>query len=211
MSASHNDCLRASELELWRGDRCLFRNLNLKVSAGELLHVTGANGSGKTSLLRVLTGLTQPESGSVLWNEQPVTRQRPDYHQGMGYVAHHDGFYDDLSLAQNLHWGVGLHANLTMEAVNRYLVEIGLEEAADVPAYALSAGQKRRLSLARVHLSGKRLWILDEPLANLDNEARDWCDALIADHVEKGGLVVATSHQALCGQRVARHELAIAS
>lgn len=202
MAALQQDCLRAHELELWRGDRCLFRALNLSVSTGELLHVTGANGSGKTSLLRVLTGLSIPESGRVTWNEQPVSRQRDEYHRNMGYVAHYDGIYDDLSLVQNVHWGAGLHQNLTLSYVSNYLDSIGLSQAADVPGYALSAGQKRRVSLARVHLSAKRLWILDEPLANLDAQARGWCDQLIAAHIEQGGCVIATSHQPLCEGRV---------
>ncbi|MFK8016593.1 MAG: cytochrome c biogenesis heme-transporting ATPase CcmA [Gammaproteobacteria bacterium] len=209
MGGSHQDCLRATGLELWRGDRCLFRDLNLAVSAGELLHVTGANGSGKTSLLRVLTGLSRPEEGTVEWNERSIHRARQAFQLDMGYVAHHDGVYDDLTLSQNLQWGAGLHRDISPQTVREYLEEIGLGFALDVPAYALSAGQKRRLSLARVHLSQKRLWILDEPLANLDVEARQWCDDLIAQHVQNGGLVIATSHQALCGDRVTRRELEI--
>ena len=209
MNAIPAHALTAQALELWRGDKCLFSDLNVSVRAGELLQVTGPNGSGKTSLLRVLTGLSQPESGRVLWNDVPIARSRTSYQAAMGYVAHRDGYYDDLTLAQNLVWGSGLHADVRDVEVTRILAAMSLEEAADVPAYALSAGQKRRLSLARIEMSQKQLWILDEPLANLDVSARDWCDALIAAHLERGGSVIATSHQPLCESTRSRHQVAL--
>lgn len=211
MSATSAQALTAHDLELWRGDRCLFRELNLSVQAGELLQVTGANGSGKTSLLRVLTGLSQPETGHVTWNGAPIGRVRAVYQAAMGYVAHRDGHYDDLTLAQNLAWGCGLHSAVEQHRVVGMLEDVGLAAAADVPGYALSAGQKRRLSLARIALSAKQLWILDEPLANLDVAGRDWCDGLIAQHVADGGSVIATSHQPLCEDRVERREVALSS
>ncbi|MFK7888647.1 MAG: cytochrome c biogenesis heme-transporting ATPase CcmA [Gammaproteobacteria bacterium] len=209
MGTPPHQTLTAETLELWRGDRCLFSDLNLSAAPGELLQVTGPNGSGKTSLLRVLTGLTQPESGRVLWGAATIGQARYDYQASMGYVAHREGLYDDLSLRQNLTWGCGLHQEVDTAEIDQMLAHTGLAAAADVPAYALSAGQKRRLSLARIALSGKALWILDEPLANLDVDARQWCDDLIARHVEQGGSVVATSHQPLCGDRVSRREVAL--
>ncbi|MEO1573776.1 MAG: cytochrome c biogenesis heme-transporting ATPase CcmA, partial [Pseudomonadota bacterium] len=202
--------LTATDLELWRGDRCLFTGLNLSVRAGELLQVTGANGSGKTSLLRVLTGLSVPETGEVLWNDRSIGRARADYQAAMGYVAHRDGHYDDLTLAQNLAWGAGLHADVDGAAVDQTLTELRLNHVAEVPAYALSAGQKRRLSLARLSMSQKQLWIMDEPLANLDVDARAWCDGLIGAHIGRGGSVIATSHQPLCEGAGTRREVELA-
>lgn len=209
MGTLQHETLSAQTLELWRGDRCLFRDLNLSAAPGELLQITGANGSGKTSLLRVLTGLTQPESGRVLWGECTIGQARQAFHSAMGYVAHREGLYDDLTLRQNLAWGCGLHTDVAHGQIDAMLEQTGLSPAADVPAYALSAGQKRRLSLARIALSRKTLWILDEPLANLDVDARQWCDELIGSHVARGGTVIATSHQPLGGNRVARRELGL--
>jgi heme exporter protein A len=211
MGTLQHETLSAHTLELWRGDRCLFRDLNLSAAPGELLQVTGPNGSGKTSLLRVLTGLTQPESGQVLWGQRTIGQARQAFQNAMGYVAHREGLYDDLTLRQNLAWGCGLHADVDQGLIETMLERTGLTPAADVPAYALSAGQKRRLSLVRIALSGKALWILDEPLANLDVDARQWCDELIGDHVEQGGTVIATSHQPLGENRVARREVGLAA
>lgn len=207
MGAPQHETLTAEALELWRGDRCLFRDLNLSAAPGELLQVTGSNGSGKTSLLRVLTGLSLPESGRVMWGEQSIGQARTAFQTAMGYVAHREGLYDDLTLEQNLEWGCWLHSNVDRRQIRDMLEHTGLTDAADVPAYALSAGQKRRLSLARIALSHKALWILDEPLANLDVDARQWCDQLIGDHVAQGGTVVATSHQPLCEGRLSRREV----
>ncbi|MEM6638862.1 MAG: cytochrome c biogenesis heme-transporting ATPase CcmA [Pseudomonadota bacterium] len=207
--ASHT--LSATALELWRGDRCLFTELNLTVSTGELLQVTGANGSGKTSLLRVLTGLLPPEAGHVRWNDEPIHRARAAFHESMGYVAHRDAHYDDLTLRQNLMWGIGLHHDIESRDVDSTLEALDWCELADVPAHALSAGQRRRLSLARLRASGKSLWILDEPLTNLDAGARVWCEDIIEVHLEQGGSVIATSHQPLCVRAPSRREWAIST
>lgn len=211
MTATATDCLRAHSLELWRGERRLFHGLNLSVEPGELLHVSGPNGSGKTSLLRVLCGLVPPEHGQVLWNGAPIGRARHAFHAALCYVAHQDALHDDLTALENLRWGIALHGAGRPAGLQAKIEEIGLGHAADVKAYALSAGQKRRLALARAQLGGKRLWIMDEPLANLDTGARAWCEAMLAAHVGEGGMVIATSHQRLCEGVGGRRELALAA
>lgn len=195
MNTTPIDCLEARGLELWRGDRCLFRNLDLRVVSGQLLHVQGANGSGKTSLLRVLTGLSTAEEGEVLWNTESTRTSRYAYNRALSYVGHQDGLHEDLTVMENLRWSVGLSAAVSTDGIETLLQQVGLARCVDDLCFGLSAGQRRRLALVRATLAGTRLWILDEPLANLDADARDWCQEQIAAHVAGDGLVVMTSHQ----------------
>ena len=195
MTQPEPDRLHARGLELWRGDRCLFRRLDLDVRAGELLHVRGRNGCGKTSLLRLLCGLAIAEQGEVFWNGTPTHQVRDAFHHALAYVGHHDGLHDDLTVIENLRWGIGLKREADSDTIDALLDEVGLGVARDVLSFGLSAGQRRRLALLRVAISAAPLWILDEPLANLDVQARDWCAERIAAHVAAGGLVIMTSHQ----------------
>lgn len=209
MSETNPGCLRAHALEMWRGERCLFRDMHLQVNAGEILQITGPNGCGKTSLLRVLCGLAVAESGEVLWNDRPIVRDRLGFQSALCYVAHQDGLHDDLTASENLAWGVALHGGAGETALRDMLQEMGMGESMHVKTYALSAGQKRRLALARAVLTARPLWILDEPLANLDDQARRWCEAIIAGHVADGGMVIATSHQVLCDGHPGHRQLAL--
>lgn len=189
--------LDASDLTLWRGDRRLFHRLDLCAAAGELVHVAGANGAGKTSLMRVLCGLTFPDEGNVEWRGHPIAGRRPEFHAEMAYVGHRDSLKGDLTASENLVVAVALHAGDGRGRVAQVLRDAGLNNLADLPARSLSAGQRRRLSLLRAVLLPALLWLLDEPLANLDAQGRDWVTDLIRAHCEAGGIAVITSHQPL--------------
>jgi heme exporter protein A len=199
--------LSVHDLACARGDRLLFRDMNFLLNAGELLLVQGGNGQGKTSLLRLLTGLARPEAGEVLWNDQPIRKCREDYHAAMIYLGHANGIKDDLNPVENLDFAAGLQGRaFDSERAVDTLKRLGLERCLDLPCRVLSFGQRRRVALAALLLADARLWILDEPLTGLDVHAVALMEGLIRDHLEAGGLVVATTHQALKldGARVQR-------
>jgi len=169
--------LEASELEATRGDAVLFSGLGFSLAPGSLLHVTGANGSGKTSLLRALCGLLLPSAGEVRWRGESVRRLREEYWKCLAYVGHADALKDDLTAEENL--AVGGAARRTLR-----------------DRRALSQGQRRRAALARLAVSDAApLWILDEPFAALDTAAVELVRSLAGQHLLAGGMVVITSHQ----------------
>jgi heme exporter protein A len=202
--------LEGLDLELWRGDRRLFTDVSLSVHEGELLHITGPNGCGKTSLLRVLCGMTLAETGTVTWRGQPVNRNRTDFHAEMSYVGHRESLKADLSAFENLSFDLGLRREAGKAVVREVLEEVGLTKAADVPSRGLSAGQKRRVSIARCLASRAKLWILDEPYTNLDVAGREFVDEMMTRHLADKGLVLLVAHQShgVAGQRVRQMEMA---
>ncbi len=202
-------CLEGRGLELWRGDKRLFRDLDFAAKPGELLHITGPNGAGKTSLLRVVCGLTLPDEGTVSWRGQRVTRSRIEYHAELAYVGHRDALKGDLTASENLKSAVALHDAAAGKRVTATLNEVGLAALADLPARYLSAGQKRRLSIVRAMLMPAVLWIMDEPFANLDAAGRDWASGLISDHLGQGGIAVVTSHYDIDVTADRRYELVL--
>jgi len=188
--------LEARDLELWRGERQLFAGISFTLAAGDLLHIVGPNGCGKTSLLRVLCGLTLPETGAVFWEGRNVLRNRADFHAALCYIGHRESLKADLTAEENLVFQLGLHASLSQADIHGALERVGLTRARTVPARSLSAGQKRRVSLARALASGGRLWVLDEPYTNLDVAGRALVDGMMADHLAHGGLILLVAHQA---------------
>ena len=188
--------LEAAELECARGGRVLFRGLSFALRGGALLRLAGPNGSGKTSLLRILCGLLSPSSGSVSWEGAEIRRLREEYSKQLVYIGHAPAVKDDLTAAENLAItcrlaGLAVSSRTVQHALDRF----GLPHDR-VPARRLSQGQRRRAALARLALSEPLpLWLLDEPFAALDASAIGLVEALIDAYVARGGSVVFTSHQ----------------
>lgn len=179
-----------------RGERQLFSGLDLSVSAGQCLHIRGENGVGKTSLLRILTGLSKPESGEVLWGNQSIGLDSLAYHRELLFLGHRDALKEDLSAIENLKMYAELDdVALPLEKALTTLWRFGLRGRENLPVHCLSAGQKRRLLMARMSTRQAKLWILDEPFNALDSKAVNALQDLIAEHLSDGGLVVLTSHQ----------------
>ena len=186
--------LHADGLSLLRGERFLFHNLSFELRSGDALLVQGPNGSGKTSLLRAVAGLTDLEEGTVRWRGRPTAEQRQDYHAELAWFAHRVGFKNDLTVLENLHVEGGLRACELGETA-AVLSRLHLAACRSLPFRALSAGQQRRVALARLLLSRAVLWLMDEPFTNLDKEGQALVIALITEHLERGGLCVFASHQ----------------
>ena len=191
--------LETLDLACLRGDRRLFRGLNLAVAPGQLLRVEGANGAGKTSLLRLLAGLALPAAGAVHWAGQPIQRQREAYAQALLYLGHLGGLKDELTAAENLQIEADLSGMPGVDGarIAAALDGWGLARQARLPLRVLSAGQRRRAALARLQLSTATLWILDEPFNALDVDAVAQLGRQIEAHLAAGGMAVVTSHMDL--------------
>jgi heme exporter protein A len=188
--------LEARALTCVRGARQLFSGLNLAVSPGECLHVRGENGVGKTSLLRLLTGLSKAESGEVFWNGLAISKEATQYHRELLFLGHRDSLKEDLTALENLQLYAALDdVQLTEDKALAALWRFGLRGREHLPVNCLSAGQKRRVLMARMLTRQAQLWILDEPFNALDIHAIQALQGLIAEHLEQSGLVVLTSHQ----------------
>ena len=182
-----------------RGGRTLFSDVNLALQPGQLLRVSGVNGAGKTSLLRMLCGLLAPAQGRVLWQGQPIASLRDEFNRQLVYVGHAAALKDDLSALENLQTAGVLGGSVSTDSdALAALAQAGLRGRERVPARILSQGQRRRVALARLELSGaSKLWVLDEPFNALDNAATAWLLTLVTAQLARGGVVVLTSHQAV--------------
>jgi heme exporter protein A len=190
--------LSVQNLACARGERLLFKEMNFSLGQAQLLLVQGGNGQGKTSLLRLLTGLARPEEGEVRWRGESIRRTAETYHGEMCYLGHANGVKDDLNPVENLRFADGLQGRAFDEGrAVATLQRLGLSRCLDLPCRVLSFGQRRRVALSALLLAGATLWILDEPLTGLDVHAVALMEGLIRDHLEAGGMVVATTHQAL--------------
>jgi len=189
--------LEAREINCWRGDRHILRDVSFGVRAGEFLKLTGPNGVGKTTLIRIVCGLLPPENGTVLWRGKRVSSSNDEYHIEMAYLGHLNSIKADLTARENLRFLAGLRQTLSDADIDAALDRVGILSRGDLVARSLSAGQKRRLALARLLLSGAMLWILDEPVTNLDTAGIELVEELITEHVNKGGLALAAAHQRL--------------
>ncbi len=188
--------LEARGLCCVRGERQLFSGLNLRITSGDCLHVRGENGVGKTSLLRLLTGLSKPESGEVLWGDQSISVDSVAYHRELLFLGHRDALKEDLTALENLQMYAALDdVSLPQEKALAALWRFGLRGRENLPVNYLSAGQKRRVLMARMLTRQAKLWILDEPFNALDTQAVHELQNLIVEHLSVGGLVVLTSHQ----------------
>ena len=188
--------LEAAHLTCQRGERTLFTNLSFTLGAGELLQIAGPNGSGKTSLLKLLCGLSPPFAGEIRWLGAPARGE--DFRRQLFYLGHQHAVKEELSALENLQISAELadEALSDVEALDA-LDRMGLAGREHLPAKVLSQGQKRRVALARLLVSKAPLWILDEPLTALDTAAVDLIQAHLAAHLANQGSVVLTTHQAL--------------
>ncbi|MGH8128321.1 MAG: heme ABC exporter ATP-binding protein CcmA [Gammaproteobacteria bacterium] len=189
--------LVVSELEVWRGDYCVCADWSARIEAGQALRLRGGNGAGKTSLIRIFAGLALPESGNIRYGEAGPSPRMAAYREGLRYVAHRDGIKKELAARENLRLSARLMADARLDEVDAALERVGLDAFADRLAGELSAGQRRRLALARLLLGRTRLWLLDEPLVSLDRDGVTLVETLIREHLNAGGLAIVATHQPL--------------
>jgi heme exporter protein A len=192
--------LEIENLHLWRGERHVLRGVNFALQAGQCLKVTGANGAGKTSLLRSIAGLMFPEEGTVRWEGADVRRDMRAFHATTAYLGHEPPLKADLTARENLLFWIGSRRRLRQSAITDALVRVGADAFADRPVRTLSAGQRRRVALAGLALLQVPLWLLDEPATNLDSGGQALVADLIGEQLARGGVAVAAIH----------HELAVA-
>jgi len=188
--------LSANGLTCIREDRILFEALNFSVCRGDVIQVEGPNGSGKTSLLRILAGLSQPYDGTVLFKEQNIVEQQDDFHQNLLYLGHLPGVKGEMTAQENLEFNLTLHGNDSSKA-EETLEKVNLLGFEDALASHLSAGQHRRISLARLWQSKAPIWILDEPFTAIDKNGVEQLEQLFLAHAQRGGCVILTTHQDL--------------
>jgi heme exporter protein A len=185
--------LKIDNLSCIRGDRILFEHLSLSLSGGQMLLVEGRNGSGKTSLLRVLTGLKMMDEGAIYWNGTAISEQGSDYYERVTYVGHHDGVKRELTCLENLRL-VQAMGNPSAVDLDDALEKVNLYSYGDTLVAKMSAGQRRRLALARLIVTKADLWILDEPYTSLDKTSMALFQSMFESHLKEKGIIVMTSH-----------------
>src|SRR6266404_3505769 len=191
------DGLGVEKVHVWRGDRHVLKGVSLNLRSRQLLHVSGPNGTGKTTLLRVVCGLLRPEQGLVSWKGRSILDIRAEYQGALAYASHEPALKGDLTALENLRFAVGLKRRVTVGDLPARLDQTGVAACADLPARVLSAGQRRRVAMARVLAMGASLWLLDEPFTNLDAAGSDLLRRLLQSHVEGGGLALVVAHHDL--------------
>lgn len=189
--------LEVISLTCVRGDRPLFSEASFALAPGEALYVTGANGAGKTSMLRLLCGLTAPERGEVRWEGESIRSLREEFSRNLAFLGHAAALKDELTASENLLMGTHLSGRpLDRSHAIEALYRMGLKGREDLPARVLSQGQRRRVNLARLILpNAPKLWVLDEPFNALDVKAVEQLREIVVGHVERGGMLVFTTHQ----------------
>jgi len=195
--------LQAEGLAAFRGERLVFRDLSFSVAAAGALVLVGANGSGKSTLLRLLAGLVRPIAGQLRWDGDDALADLAAHAARVTYVGHLDAVKPGLTAAENLAFA----ARMGQGAVGDALEALGLDDLAEVPARYLSAGQKRRVALARLALSAAPLWLLDEPTVGLDTASQELVGAVLTAHRARGGIIVAATHVPLPLEGVAELRL----
>jgi heme exporter protein A len=186
--------LSAGGLTLFRGERLLFKGLSFALNPGELLLLEGQNGSGKTSLMRAIAGLIEFEDGDVMWDGKPVRSNRPAFYGSLVWMQHRVGFKADLTLVENLRFESHLRAQSDQD-FDEVLDRLSISRLKRLPMRALSAGQQRRVALARMLLSKVPLWLMDEPFTNLDRQGRQLVMDVTTEHLDRGGMCIMAAHQ----------------
>lgn len=208
-NANCQPLLRVHDLTCIREERVLFEALNFTINTGDIVQIEGPNGAGKTSLLRILAGLSQPYDGNIYFQEKPTAKQREAFHQELLYLGHLPGVKDEMTAQENLEFNLALHG-LSPNTAEQTLSEVNLLGFEDAFASHLSAGQHRRISLARLWQSQAKIWILDEPFTAIDKLGVEKLEALFLQHADNGGCVILTTHQdlSLPAERVKKVTLA---
>jgi heme exporter protein A len=194
--------LELQNLRCERDERVLFEGLNCQIDKGDIVQVQGPNGSGKTTLLRIVLGLNGGFTGDIHFRGVPVAAQRLQFRQQLLYIGHLPAVNRSLTPLENLRWFDQLHGHKTDTGLLEALKAVGLRGFEDVPGHHLSAGQHRRVALARLYLSRASLWVLDEPFTAIDTQGVDKLRTLFATHVGQGGTILLTTHQDLGLERV---------
>lgn len=210
VAAQNTDTLLSARgLTCIREERVLFEALDVNISAGDIVQIEGPNGAGKTSLLRILAGLSQPYDGTVYFQNTPVAQQRENFHQNLLYLGHLPGVKGEMTAQENLAFNLSLQG-LNADCAEQTLAEVSLLGFEDALASHLSAGQHRRISLARLWQSQHKVWILDEPFTAIDKLGVEKLEQLFLQHADNGGCVILTTHQdlSLPAERVKKVTLA---
>lgn len=189
--------LEARALSCVREDRLLFKDLSFDVNEGQILQIEGPNGVGKTSLFRLLAGLQPPYAGAVFWQGQEIAHIREQYYQDLLFLGHHTGVKPELTAFENLRYFQKMHNPSQQVDLWAVLAQVGLAGYEDLLSSQLSAGQQRRVALARLWLSHANIWLLDEPFTAIDKKGVKVLEQLFVKHAERGGRVILTTHQDL--------------
>lgn len=184
-------------VHVWRGDRHVLKGVSLHLDPRQLLHITGPNGTGKTTLLRVACGLLRPEQGLVTWFGRPILPARAAYQAALAYASHEPALKGDLTPLENLRFLIGLRRRVGAPELREALDRTGVGACADLPVRVLSAGQRRRVVMARVLAARAAIWLLDEPFTNLDGGGSALLAGLLAEHVVGGGMAIVVAHHGL--------------
>lgn len=187
--------LGISDLACVRGEETIFSGLEFSAQSNEILQLQGSNGSGKTSLLRILCGIAQPAAGVVRWNGTDIRQDAENFRGRVGYVGHRRGVCEDLTPLENVQFANALGAPKTALACREALARVELSHVAEIPARLLSAGQNQRTALARLLVSDTALWLLDEPFTALDRDGREIVEAIISEHAAARGISIVATHQ----------------
>lgn len=192
-----NPMLVANSLTCERDDRVLFQNLSFELDEGQVLQVKGNNGTGKTTLLRILCGLNDSYEGKINWFGNSIVDSREQFNSSVLYIGHRVGVNKALTPLENLRWSCRIQQDVSDQAIFQALKEVGLRGFEESQCFTLSAGQQQRVSLARLLICQSQLWILDEPFTTLDVEGVALLEKLIVQHAEQGGSVLVTTHHPL--------------
>ena len=194
--------LTVSNISCVRGHKPLFAPVSFSLQAGQALHLQGDNGIGKTSLLRIICGLSLADGGEVLWNGSSLNKQHPEvveaFRATLCYMGHQQSLKDELTAIENLLFDAQIAGrSLSYDKAMGALQKMGLKTRAHLPLRVLSQGQKRRTALARLSVTDAKLWVLDEPFVALDTHSLNIVQETLANHVQQGGMLLYTSHQAV--------------
>jgi heme exporter protein A len=189
--------IKGEALTCERGSRLLFENLEFSLKSGQAMIIQGSNGAGKTSLLRIITGLSQPANGSVTWNQQNIESIAEEYQQNLLYIGHLAAVKQELTVRENLQLLMRFWPSESNCSVLELAEYVGLRQRLSVTCSRLSAGQQRRVSLARLFISRQKLWVLDEPLTAIDVDFIDVIEHCLQNHLKHGGLAILTTHRGI--------------